>query len=156
MDRFYSDAKQDSDGDGIIDSAEDEDHDLLPNYTELTAFQGERDLNWLSTDTDGDGLCDGLDDQDHDGHDVMAGVPLSAYDCTTAVPNNGPSGNPTSPVGSGDPDPSKVDGDDNIYSNYYEWMTAGASPANAGDAYDPCLPSVYPVSPYCPAPFNPF
>jgi hypothetical protein len=159
MTRFYSDSNQDSDGDGKIDSAEDEDHDLLPNAVELSAFQGgspSRDLNWLKTDTDGDGLCDGLDDQDHDG----APVPVSAADCTTRVPNNGPTPAfpPTSPsdtVPGGDPDGLKTDGDDNQYSNFYEWYLEGALPTSPGEAYNPCLPSGYPTSPYCPAPWNP-
>ncbi|MBJ7458682.1 MAG: hypothetical protein JHD02_05805 [Thermoleophilaceae bacterium] len=158
MARFYSDADQDSDGDGKIDSAEDEDHDLLPNYVELKAFQSGnpvRDLNWLKTDTDGDGLCDGLDDQDHDGPPTA----LAVADCSSIVPNNGPGGTPpTSAIDSapgGDPDGSRIDGDDNRYSNFYEWYTFGADPNSPGDSYDPCMPSVYPVSPYCPAPWNP-
>jgi hypothetical protein len=157
MDRFYSDAEQDSDGDGILDGAEDEDHDLLPNLAELGAFQtgaingGGGELNWLKTDTDGDGLCDGLDDQDHDGPPT----PLDKADCTTMVPNNGPSGSPPTLIGAGDPDPNMIDGDDNMYSNFYEWQKAGAAFDSAGDAYNPCKPSVYPVSPYCPGPWNP-
>ena len=163
-DRFYSDANQDSDGDGIMDGAEDEDGDLLPNLVELGAFQvgpgvgGGGDLNWLKNDTDGDGICDGLDDQDHDGNNWPSPnnkTPLSAYDCTTPVPNNGMAGSPPSPFGTGDPDPAKVDGDDNPYSNYYEWMNAGALEGDATAAYDPCDPSPYPTSPYCPATFNP-
>jgi hypothetical protein len=147
MGRFYSDANQDSDGDGVLDGAGDEDHDLLPNLVELN-FLGEGNpapLNWLRTDTDGDGLCDGLDDQDHDGPPT----PLSVADCTTAVPNNGPSGTPPSPSGAGDPNPALIDGDDNMYSNYYEWMTSDN--LDGAPVGDPCLPSIYPVSPYCPA-----
>lgn len=155
MARFYSDANPDSDGDGITDGAEDEDGDRLPNLAEINAFQRgapPRELDYLKWDTDGDGLCDGLDDQDHDGPPT----PLAVADCASAVPNNGPAGTPPSPVGSGDPNPGLIDADDNIYSNYYEWMIQGASPINAEWAYDPCVPSIYPISPYCEAPFNPF
>jgi hypothetical protein len=158
MSRFYSDADQDSDGDGKLDGAEDEDHDLLPNVTELAAFQeGDppRDLNWLKTDTDGDGLCDGLDDQDHDGPPTQ----LAVADCNTRVPNNGPSGfPPTETVDSvpgGDPNPGLIDGDDNQYSNFYEWYFGGWEQDNPGGAYNPCFPSGYPTSPYCPGPWNP-
>lgn len=152
MTRFYSDANPDSDGDTITDGAEDEDNDLLPNLPEIGAFGEPYELEFLRTDSDGDGLCDGLDDQDHDGQPT----PLSVADCTTPVPNNGTGGTPFSPVGAGDPNPGMVDGDDNRYSNYYEWMIEGASPTSAGWAYDPCVPSVYPISPFCNAPFNPF
>lgn len=155
MDRFYSDADPDSDGDTITDGAEDEDGDLLPNLPEIKAFQGgnpPRALDFLKRDTDGDGLCDGLDDQDHDGPPTL----LSEADCSTPVPNNGPGGSPSSPVGTGDPNGALVDGDDNRYSNYYEWMIQGASPTGATWAYDACVPSIYPISPYCDAPFNPF
>lgn len=155
MARFYSDANQDSDGDTIVDGAEDEDSDLLPNLAEIQAFQGgspARELDFLKTDTDGDTLCDGLDDQDHDGPPT----PLNQADCSTPVPNNGVGGNPSSPVGAGDPNPGLIDGDDNRYSNYYEWMIEGADPLSADWAYDPCIPSIYPISPYCEAPFNPF
>jgi hypothetical protein len=159
MARFYSDANQDSDGDGKIDSAEDEDGDLLPNLVELTGFQAGnpvRDLNWLKPDTDGDGLCDGLDDQDHDGPPTS----LSVADCSARVPNNGPSPafpptDPSDTVPGGDPDPTKIDGDDNQYSNFYEWYAGGALPSSPGDAYDPCLPDGYPTSPYCEGPWNP-
>lgn len=159
MARFYSDADQDSDGDGRLDGAEDEDGDLLPNITELVAFQGgepQRDLNWLKPDTDGDGLCDGLDDQDHDGPPT----PLAVADCTSTVPNNGPTGVPptaaedTFGVG-GDPNAGLIDGDDNKYSNFYEWYLGGFGPGSPGDAYDPCLPDIYPISPYCPGPWEP-
>ncbi|MGB3952072.1 MAG: hypothetical protein WBK99_02870, partial [Solirubrobacterales bacterium] len=67
MDRFYSDANQDSDLDGVFDDLEDEDADLLPNIVELLMFADPRPLEFLRTDTDGDGLCDGLDDEDRDG-----------------------------------------------------------------------------------------
>lgn len=133
MDRFYSDANQDSDGDGLYDDLEDEDNDLLSNRVELTIFDGvQYPLEWLATDTDGDGLCDGLDDQDRDG----PVTPVSVADCTTAVPNN-----------PGDPDPSRIDGDDNIYSNWYESYFGTIT-----SALDPCDPSPFPVSPYCPHP----
>jgi hypothetical protein len=160
MTRFYSDADQDSDGDGVVDGAEDEDGDMMPNLTELRDFIGAvvgkkppSPLNWLRRDTDGDGLCDGLDDQDHDGPPT----PLAAADCTTPVPNNGAGGTPPTDPGDSapgvlaDPDPSRIDGDDNMYSNFYEWYIDSAVAA-----YDPCLPSEYPTSPYCPADFNPF
>jgi hypothetical protein len=130
MDRFYSDADQDSDGDGITDDNEDEDGDLLTNYVEMETFIGEDSLPALSmfnSDTDGDGLCDGLDDLDHDGPPT----PVAQADCTTPVPNN------TVP---GDPDPSMIDGDDNPYSNIGE-LLAGTDP------YDACSPSL--TSPYC-------
>lgn len=154
MSRFYSDANQDSDYDGRFDGAEDEDHDLLPNLTELNDFTLAVDgvkppspLLWLRTDTDGDGLCDGLDDQDHDGPPTS----LAVADCSTSVPNNGPLGNPVTTTGSGDPDGSKTDGDDNKYSNFYEWYLSGVA-----SAYDPCDPDPYPTSPFCPADdFNP-
>jgi hypothetical protein len=153
MSRFYSDADQDSDNDGKIDSAEDEDGDLLPNATEIAAF---KDLNWLKTDTDGDGLCDGLDDQDHDGPPT----PLALADCSARVPNNGPSPafpptDPSDTVPGGDPNGAKIDGDDNRYSNFYEWYIGGAEVESPGEAYEPCEPSVYPVSPFCPADWNP-
>lgn len=157
MSRFYSDANQDSDGDGRLDGAEDEDADLLPNLTELRGFilpvTGKHPisaLNWLRRDTDGDTLCDGLDDQDHDGPPT----PPAVADCTTPVPNNGPTGTPPTAaidsVPGGDPDAGKIDGDDNMYSNFYEWYITGV-----GAAYDPCDPSPYPISPYCPGPFDP-
>lgn len=147
MSHFYSDADGDSDGDGKLDPAEDEDHDLLPNHIES---YGMKNLNWLKTDTDGDGLCDGLDDQDHDGPPT----PLAIADCTTRVPNNGPlpAFPPTDPfntVPGGDPDPLKIDGDDNRYSNFYEWYNEGADPDVADAMYDECVPSIYPVSPFC-------
>lgn len=136
MDRFYSDADQDSDGDGTFDDMEDEDNDLLPNIVELDLFIAKFPLKWLRTDSDGDGLCDGLDDQDQDGPPT----PVSSGDCTTAVPNvalNGP----------GDPNPLMIDGDDNEYSNYYEWAYNGLN-----SWYLPCNPSPYPISPSCPHP----
>jgi hypothetical protein len=158
MSHFYSDADQDSDNDGKLDGAEDEDMDLLPNLTELIDFQGERDLNWLKPDTDGDGLCDGLDDQDHDGPPT----PIANADCTSPVPNNGPTPSgglpPTLTADSfpgGDPN-GKIDGDDNLYSNFYEWYNSSAQIGEETDPYNPCMPSDYPVSPYCPGPFNPF
>jgi hypothetical protein len=146
MDRFYSDASQDSDGDGVVDGAEDEDGDLLPNLVELQSFGGwalGTALNFVKTDTDGDGLCDGLDDEDHDG----APTALADADCSTPVPNNGNVSTPNSPVGAGDPGP-LIDGDDNRYSNYYEWVTNQP----AGNWYDPCAPSIWPFSPTCHAP----
>lgn len=128
MDRFYSDANRDSDGDGLPDNLEDEDNDLLPNWPELMILgNGDYPLDWLATDTDGDGLCDGLDDQDHDGPPT----PIASADCTTPVPNN------TNP---GDPNPSLIDGDDNTYSNWAELF-------NGTKAMDPCDPD---PSPYCP------
>ncbi|MBI5310089.1 MAG: hypothetical protein HZB14_03520 [Actinobacteria bacterium] len=136
MDRFYSDADQDSDGDGVFDDLEDEDLDLLPNIVEILSFAGAFPLQWLKTDSDGDGLCDGLDDQDQDGPPVAA----SEADCATVVPNvalNGP----------GDPNPLLIDGDDNRYGNWYEWAYNGAS-----SWYDPCNPSSFPTSPSCPHP----
>ncbi|MBJ7355304.1 MAG: hypothetical protein JHC98_10820 [Thermoleophilaceae bacterium] len=155
MSRFYSDADQDSDDDGKSDGAEDEDGDLLPNLTELTSFS---DLNWLKTDSDGDQLCDGLDDQDHDG----PATPLALADCTARVPNNGPAPafpptDPADTVPGGDPDAGRIDGDDNRYSNFYEWYLGGAEADSAGDAYNVCAPSIYPVSPFCSlgAPWNP-
>lgn len=138
MDRFYSDANQDSDADGIYDDEEDEDGDLLPNGVELKLFNGTRPLDFLVTDTDGDGLCDGLDDQDHDG----PATPVASADCTTTLPNNGPFDIPLG-SGPGDPDPTRIDLDDNVYSNWYEWAHG-----NAGSWYDPCDPN--PFSPYCP------
>jgi hypothetical protein len=159
MTRFYSDADQDSDGDGKMDGAEDEDHDLLPNLVELGPFDT---LNWLRTDTDGDGLCDGLDDEDHDGPPTA----VADGDCNVPVPNNGPNAGwpatglpPTDPADSGtipvgDPGP-KVDGDDNQYSNFYEWYEGGGLESSVGGAYSPCYPSDWPVSPYCPSDFNP-
>ncbi|MGH2907331.1 MAG: IPT/TIG domain-containing protein [Solirubrobacterales bacterium] len=148
MSHFYSDAKQDSDNDGILDGAEDEDGDKIPNLIERDGFNdpsGSGALDWLVNDTDGDGLCDGLDDQDHDGPPPT----LAEADCTTAVPNNGPGGTPPSTSGAGDPDGAKIDADDNIYSNYYEWMHEGFQYAPASEAYDPCTPSGYPTSPFC-------
>lgn len=144
---FYSDADRDSDNDGKLDPEEDVDHDLLPNHIESFGMD---DLNWLRTDTDGDGLCDGLDDQDHDGPPT----PLALADCNEPVPNNGPDPAfpPTDPINSvpgGDPDPSMIDGDDNEYSNFYEWYHEGADPDIADAMYDECIPSIYPVSPYC-------
>lgn len=133
MDRFYSDADQDSDNNGIFDEWEDEDHDLLPNTVEISIFVTKFPLDWLTTDTDGDGLCDGLDDQDQDGPPT----PVSSADCTTAVPNNG----------GGDPNPLLIDGDDNVYSNWYEWAFGGGD-----DWINPCVPSLYPTSPSCPHP----
>ncbi len=131
MDRFYSDADQDSDGDSVTDDLEDEDTDLIGNFVEMDQFVGENSLPALSifaTDTDGDGLCDGLDDLDHDGPPT----PVAQGDCTTAVPNN------TVP---GDPNPSMIDGDDNVYSNIGEILFGT-------DPYDACAPSL--TSPYCP------
>ncbi len=133
MDRFYSDANQDSDADGIEDDEEDEDGDLMMNYVELRLFMSPdpylSDVLW---DTDGDGLCDGLDDQDHDGPPTA----VANADCTTTIPvlPNGTDG--TAPI----------DGDDNIYSNWYEWYTS----TTLDEWYDPCVPSTYPTSPYCP------
>lgn len=140
MDRFYSDANQDSDADGIFDDEEDEDGDQLMNWVELRVFIAPNPfLDWIVTDTDGDGLCDGLDDQDHDGPPT----PVAQGDCTTAVPNNGPADIPAG-TGAGDPGP-LTDGDDNIYSNWYEWYNATGM-----EYYDPCMPSLYPTSPFCP------
>jgi hypothetical protein len=140
MDRFYSDVHKDSDGNGNLDPDEDEDHDLLTNYIELSVMIGQgplRETSFIDPDSDGDGLCDGLDDQDHDG------VPTSTAvaDCDTAVPNN------TVP---GDPDPSRIDGDDNPYSNIGELLLGN-------DVYDACSPGdVFGipnrVSEYCPLP----
>lgn len=142
MSHFYSDADADSDEDGKLDPAEDEDGDLLPNIVERDLING---ANWLDPDTDGDGLCDGLDDADHDGPPTS----LGQADCVAQVPNNGSPG--------GDPDPLKIDGDDNIYSNFYEWYIAGAKFDDAGDANDVCKPSTWPISPYCgeDQPWNP-
>ena len=100
-----------------------------------------KDLNWLKTDTDGDGLCDGLDDQDHDGPPT----PLSVADCSARVPNNGPlpafpPTDPSNTVPGGDPDPTRIDGDDNRYSNFYEWYFEGADPDVVVAFYDACLP----------------
>jgi hypothetical protein len=142
MTHFYSDADGDSDDDGKLDPAEDEDHDLIPNHAEFYGFKG---LNWLKTDTDGDGLCDGLDDQDHDGPPTA----LAVADCTSSMPNNGPGGTPATATGAGDPDGNRIDGDDNIYSNFYEWYEEGADPDVSINAYKECVPSIYPVSPYC-------
>ncbi|MDO8631454.1 MAG: hypothetical protein Q7R41_13285, partial [Phycisphaerales bacterium] len=139
MDRFYSDASQDSDADGIFDEEEDEDADLLPNWDEIHLFNGTRALEFTVTDTDGDGLCDGLDDIDHDGPPTSNSV----ADCSTTAPNNGPSDIPPG-IGAGDPDPARIDLDDNIYSNWYELQQT------AGSWYDPCDPSLYPISPFCP------
>jgi hypothetical protein len=134
MDRFYSDADQDSDDDGTFDEWEDEDGDLLPNIVEIADFGGELNsegpIEWLRIDSDGDGLCDGLDDLDHDGPPT----PNAVADCSTQVPNNSIPG---------DPDSSKIDGDDNIYSNWYEWF-------NGTNPFNPCSPSPYPISPFCP------
>ena len=107
MSRFYSDANQDSDGDGRLDGAEDEDHDLLPNLRRDFTLQDRKrpTSTGCKTDTDGDGLCDGLDDQDHDGpptslcsgrlHDA------GAEQRTRAAPRR-----PTRQLGpGGDPDP---------------------------------------------------
>lgn len=136
MDRFYSDADQDSDGDGTRDGWEDEDGDQLPNLVEFGAFS-DRPLDWLDWDSDGDGLCDSLDDQDHDG----PATPLHLQDCATAVPNNG----------TGDPNPTLIDADDNIYSNYYEWfVVAGYTQwISGGGAENPCIPD--PAGHYCPS-----
>lgn len=135
MDRFYSDADQDSDGDGIFDEWEDEDSDLLPNTVEMKLFNYKFPLEWLRTDTDGDGLCDGLDDQDQDGPPT----PVASADCSSPVPNNG----------TGDPNPLLIDGDDNVTSNWYEWAYSAA-----GSWYDPCDPFPYGIgpnlSPSCP------
>lgn len=144
---FYSDADADSDNDGIFDWAEDVDSDLLPNFVEANKMP---DLYWLKTDTDGDGLCDGLDDQDHDGPPT----PLAEADCSTPVPNNGPDPafpptDPSNTVPGGDPDLDMIDGDDNEYSNFYEWYNEGALADASDDMYDVCTPSIYPVSPYC-------
>lgn len=139
MDRFYSDANQDSDADGVTDDEEDEDADLMMNWVELRQFLEPFPLAWLIQDTDGDGLCDGLDDQEHDGPPTS----LAVADCATPVPNNGPADTPAG-TGAGDPGP-LIDGDDNIYSNWYEWFTG-----TNYEWFNPCLPSVYPVSPYCP------
>ena len=144
MDRFYSDADQDSDEDGTRDGWEDEDGDQLPNLVEFGSFK--RPLDWLDWDSDGDGLCDSLDDQDHDGQ----ATPLSVADCSTPVPNNGPLGNPVTSTGDGDPNASLIDADDNIYSNYYEWYTVAGYTQwnNGGGADDPCVPD--PDGRYCP------
>lgn len=140
MDRFYSDANQDSDGDGVFDDEEDEDGDLMMNWVELRLFISPYPLDFVNTDTDGDGLCDGLDDQDHDGPPTA----VAAGDCSTPVPNNGPGDTPAG-SGAGDPGP-LIDGDDSIYSNWYEWYSS----VSGGEWYDPCQPSVYPTSPMCP------
>lgn len=143
MDQFYSDANQDSDANGITDDKEDVDHDLIPNLAEVRLLGVvPYPLNWLVTDTDGDGLCDGLDDQDHDGPPT----PLTQADCTTPVPNNGPTDSPPG-TGTGDPGP-LTDGDDNKYSNWYEWYTS----TGGAEWFNPCVPSIYPTSPYCPHP----
>lgn len=140
MDQFYDDANQASITAGVTDDNQDVDHDLIPNLVELRKFgAGAYPLDWLANDTDGDGLCDGLDDQDHDG----PATPVARADCTTPVPNNGASDTPPG-SGAGDPGP-LIDGDDNVYSNWYEWYY-GAD----GSWFDPCAPSVYPTSPYCP------
>lgn len=130
MDRFYSDADQDSDEDGTFDEDEDEDGDLLTNFSELRQFRDPYPLDWLVNDSDGDGLCDGLDDQDQDGPPT----PVNGGDCNAAVPNNG----------TGDPNPLLIDGDDNQYSNWYEWAYNGG-----GSWFNPCNPSPYPISPSC-------
>ncbi|MBI4897945.1 MAG: IPT/TIG domain-containing protein [Actinobacteria bacterium] len=133
MDRFYSDANQDSDADGVTDDEEDEDGDLLMNYVELRLFipPGPH-LSDVLTDTDGDGLCDGLDDQDHDGPPVA----VANADCSTTIPIL-PNGNDGTPP---------IDGDDNIYSNWYEWYYSVTS----DEWFKPCKPSPYPISPMCP------
>lgn len=155
MDRFYSDANQNSIDPVITDGSLDEDNDRLPNLAEIYVMSGGnpgKSLEYLRWDTDGDGLCDGLDDEDHDGPPT----PLAMADCNSPVPNNGPGGNPPTLSGGGDPN-GLIDADDNRYSNWYEWYNEGApSIGNDGDAFDPCVPSLYPVSPYCPGPFNPF
>lgn len=146
MDRFYSDADQDSDDDNVRDGWEDEDGDRMPNLVEIRAFGApDASLNYLLTDSDGDGLCDGLDDQDHDG----PATPLSVADCTTAVPNNGLGGTPPTDTGGGDPNPGLIDADDNEFSNYYEWYTVAQYTqfASPGASYDPCMPI---DSHYCP------
>jgi hypothetical protein len=145
-DRFYSDADQDSDGDGTRDGWEDEDGDQLPNLVEFGSFP-KRPLDWLDWDSDGDGLCDSLDDQDHDG----AATPLHLADCSTPVPNNGPLGTPVTSTGGGDPNLSLIDADDNLYSNYYEWYTvAGYTQwGDGGGAENPCIPD--PDGHYCPS-----
>lgn len=135
MDRFYSDANQNSINPTTSDGMLDEDGDLLPNIVELKLFGGTYPLDWLNPDTDGDGLCDGLDDQDHDG----PATPLTTADCGRRVPNNSPAGYTGS-----DSWPTLTDGDDNRYSNWYEWYYETAW-------YDPCDPS--PSSGYCPIPF---
>lgn len=146
--QFYDDSDADSDNDGKYDAAEDVDRDLLPNHIE---FFDMPDLNWLKPDTDGDGLCDGLDDQDRDGPPT----PLAVADCTSPMPNNGPNAAsddpplPPTATGAGDPDPTRIDGDDNRYSNFYEWYEEGADPDVATNGYDECVPSIYPVSPFC-------
>lgn len=147
MDRFYSDADQDSDNDGLRDGWEDEDNDRMPNLVEITAYKSDGNyLDWLNPDSDGDTLCDGLDDLDHDGPPT----PLSLADCSSPVPNNGPGGTPPTSTGSGDPNPSLIDADDNIYSNWYEWYSTPGYPQFElpGGVYDPCLPD--PDNHYCP------
>ncbi|MBK5230202.1 MAG: hypothetical protein JJE27_03410 [Thermoleophilia bacterium] len=141
MDQFYDDASQTSITAGVTDDNQDVDHDLIPNLVELRKFgTGTYPLDWLANDTDGDGLCDGLDDQDHDGPPT----PVAQADCTTPVPNNGASDTPPG-SGAGDPGP-LIDGDDNVYSNWYEWYYGGDN----SWFFDPCVPSAYPISPYCP------
>jgi hypothetical protein len=54
--------KRDTDGDGVIDSAEDDDHDWLANHGELR-FGTDPGLR----DTDGDGTPDGREDKNGDG-----------------------------------------------------------------------------------------
>jgi hypothetical protein len=138
MDQFYDDANQASISAIAPDGEQDVDHDLIPNLVELRKFgTGTYPLDWLANDTDGDGLCDGLDDQDHDG----PATPVAQADCTTPVPNNGASDTPPG-SGAGDPGP-LIDGDDNVYSNWYE-SSSGAD----GSWFDPCVPS--PTSPSCP------
>lgn len=130
MDRFYSDADQDSDNNAISDQNEDEDADLLTNIIELEVFTDHVPLkptSFIDTDSDGDGLCDGLDDQDHDGD----ATPVSVADCSTPVPNN---------VAPGDPNASLTDGDDNPYSNIGEVLFNT-------DPYLACFPN--PASKYC-------
>lgn len=154
MDRFYSDSDQTSLDPAITDGSLDEDNDRLPNLVELRVMRGGspvRSLEYLRWDTDGDGLCDGLDDEDHDGPPT----PLAMADCSSAVPNNGPGGSPPTLTGGGDPN-GLIDADDNIYSNWYEWYNSGATLSPAPAIFNPCLPSGYPISPFCGGPFNPF
>ncbi|MBJ7348312.1 MAG: hypothetical protein JHC87_07060, partial [Thermoleophilaceae bacterium] len=140
-DRFYSDADQDSDDNGVFDEDEDEDADLLPNMVELVdfsdAYAGKfAGLSFVDQDSDGDGLCDGLDDQDHDG----PATAVADGDCVSAVPNNTVPGDPNA----------LTDGDDNIYSNFYEWYYSQNATPPRPRQFDPCFPSTYPTSPFCP------
>lgn len=57
-----SPGKRDTDGDGVIDSAEDDDHDRLANHGEMR-FGTDPGLR----DTDGDGTPDGREDKNGDG-----------------------------------------------------------------------------------------